>query len=339
MKKLLVIFIAVCCALCLSGCGLVGTRESDLPYTTDRAAEGDTSYSALNISVVAETYNNDGGGQSALYTIGVSFLGGVLDEDDVIFAMDNVAKDLRILLEPVAYEAISESLNLSNGYYDYYTFLVRREYESPLSYLKSDYGFFYARHKYSLSAPQWISDVKEAVYRRIKSGFNGANAQSNSKIEIDPDCVRLRYYFLGDMLEADGATAVKYNNTRNSIMWETTDDEYFFEVLILKQKDMMEGWDIVPIILGVVVVLALFAWCFVAKKLKKRDDVSEIFGTSGNPFDYEHSNDGAKIDPFDSEKGSVPQDNHYENESAKVENQILMDELTSPVMEEPDGKK
>ncbi|MBR2970237.1 MAG: hypothetical protein IKC48_00325 [Clostridia bacterium] len=303
MKRLLVIIIAVCFALCLSACAF-STRESKLPYTTDRAADGDTSYSALNISVAADVYQADGQ-DFARYTIGVSFLGGVLDEDDVLYAMDNVSKDIGVMLEYVYYDTMPRRYSYSEDYYDCYTFLAHNDYPYPLGYIDTEYGFFYARHKYTLVAPKWINEVRDSVYRRVKSSFLGAKSGYNSankrRAEIDPESVRLRYYLIGDKLEAEGATAVRYDNLYNSIMWEAT-GEYDFRQLTVTQKVMMEGWDVVPIILGVVVVLILFGWWAVAKLFKKHNNVSEVLVTNDNPFENEPSNGSAKIDPFDGGK-------------------------------------
>jgi len=187
-----------------------------------------------------------------------------------------------------------------------------------------------------MNSPAWINQVRESVFNRFNSVFNAKITANRGLVKIDPECVRLRYYLVGDKLEAEGATKVKYGNTVNSIMWEVIGDEYDFEQLTVTQKVMMEGWDIVPIILGSIVVLVLFAWWAIAKMLKKPNDGSEIFVTNDNQSKGRPNYDGAKNDPFDSEFGLDAQDN---GKSAVVENQISMDEFTSALMEEPDGKQ
>ncbi|MCH5163545.1 MAG: hypothetical protein J1F36_00840 [Clostridiales bacterium] len=288
MKKFFAIFAIVLLALALSSCSLLlsTTYEDDLEYRSNERDNDVFYYSALSIEVVSYIYEDDNG-SSIKYElqIGLRNLAGepLLDEDMAISLEGELSNKLGLGVFYIG------SFNVPNYFlygdsapkseYTYYCFRMIPSEEVTLIGDEAHYGFFYYGRDYTLTVPSWINSLRSNVDVTIRVWLNnnlGSFSEDYFGIYIiDPDAVRLRYYFGGANIEAKDAIWVEKTilslddsdyGMLSCLMWQAGED-YDFTSFSLSIEAMAPGWYIVPILLGSAVVVILF----LVNKSKKVD--------------------------------------------------------------------
>lgn len=276
MKKFFAVFSILLLTLALASCFYDRIYDYYDDSPTHRPDENGIYYSALDIDLIAYSIADEEDESKT-----------VTNYELQIGLRDNINGQAVLSHEEVdaLIDAINKKIGVEFSYidsipgYDFTKFCFSLE-QMPDMTREADrkFGFFTILRNFKFAAPEWMESLWADARVAVDDLLSGID---NRALRIDGDAIRSRFYFAVSE-SFDSKNAVRENrqlrgllgaqdgSNASCLVWDMQSTT--ISDIEITYKAMANGWFIVPIILGTVAVIILFA----ASKHKRNEKSEEV---------------------------------------------------------------